>query len=287
MSKVLAVVNQNFIIRLMDKSELAHLPMAWAGQEGWNPGKYDTEAFYQTAPDGFLLGELDGKPVGSISAVNYDQYFSFIGFYIVKPEFRGRGFGLKIWQTAMEYVGTRNLGLDAVIAQQENYKKSGFRVAYNNIRYQGVGGGDLPPGIIELGTIPFEELVAFDRRFFPSERSQFLHHWINLPESFALGVLANGHLVGYGVIRASTIGCRIGPLFANDTEIARQILQGLRAKIPDTSVFIDVPGINQATINLVESYGMRSIQEFGRMYTKEIPQLPLNSIFAVTSLELG
>jgi hypothetical protein len=78
MTKVLTVVNQNFIIRLMDKSELEHLAMAWAGQEGWNPGKYDTEAFYQTAPDGFLLGELDGKPVGSVSTVGGDKYVVII-----------------------------------------------------------------------------------------------------------------------------------------------------------------------------------------------------------------
>ncbi|AFZ22961.1 acetyltransferase [Cylindrospermum stagnale PCC 7417] len=277
----------NYTIRSMNRSEV-DLAIAWAAAEGWNPGKYDAESFYQVDKNGFLLGELNGEPVGCISAMAYDQYYGFIGFYIVQPQFRGRGFGLKLWQAAMAYLGTdRNIGLDGLIVQQENYQKSGFKIAYNHIRYETLGGGVVPPGVVELRTLPFAELVADDRQLFPAERSQFLQTWIQQPESFALGVLSNGHLVGYGVIRASHTGFRIGPLFANDEQIAETLFQALLAKCPDAPVFLDIPDANPQANALVQRHRMKRVFEAARMYTKTIPSFPINRVFGVTSLELG
>ena len=44
----------------------------------------------------FLLGEFAGAPAAILSVVNYDERFSFLGFYIVRPDLRGRGLGLRI-----------------------------------------------------------------------------------------------------------------------------------------------------------------------------------------------
>lgn len=264
------------------------LAITWAKIEGWNPGIYDAESFYQTDPQGFLLGELNGEPIGCISAVAYDQHFGFLGFYIVKPEYRGQGFGIKIWQAAMEYLGTnRNIGLDGVIAQQENYKKSGFHIAYKHIRYQGMGSGVVSSDIVPLKTVPFQELVTYDSQFFPTKRAKFLQNWLSLPDSAAWGVLKDRHLVGYGVIRPSESGYRIGPLFANNEEIAEEIFQALLTKSIDSSVFIDIPDINSQAIALVQRHEMQPVFEAARMYTKETPDLPIKRIFGVTSLELG
>ncbi|MBD2568618.1 GNAT family N-acetyltransferase [Anabaena lutea] len=274
-------------IRPMSRLEV-DLAITWAKIEGWNPGIYDAESFYQTDPQGFLLGELNGEPIGCISAVAYDQNFGFLGFYIVKPEYRGQGFGIKLWQAAMDYLGNnRNIGLDGVIAQQENYKKSGFHIAYKHLRYQGMGSGVVSSDIVPLKTVPFQELVAYDRQFFPSLRSQFLENWLSLPDSAAWGVLKDGHLAGYGVIRPSELGYRIGPLFANNEEIAEEIFQALLTKSIDSSVFIDIPDINSQAIALVQRHEMQPVFEAARMYTKETPDLPINRIFGVTSLELG
>ena len=42
-----------------------------AAAEGWNPGLFDAACFYQTDPAAFLIGLLQGKPAGCISAVWY------------------------------------------------------------------------------------------------------------------------------------------------------------------------------------------------------------------------
>ncbi|WP_243902665.1 GNAT family N-acetyltransferase [Aetokthonos hydrillicola] len=287
MTTVSSITQDNFIVRRANRLEL-DLVISWAADEGWNPGIYDAECFYQCDQHGFLLGELDGEPIGSISAVAYDQFFGFVGLYIVKPQFRGRGFGMKLWHAAMVYLGTeRNIGLDGVVAQQDNYRKSGFQLAYNHIRYEGVGGGVVPPGVVELNTLTFEELVIYDRQLFPAERSVFLQNWIHQPESASFGIITDKHLVGYGVIRTCGIGFKIGPLFANDEQIAETIFQALVAKSPDKKVFLDVPDVNPHAIALAQRHGMKPVFEAARMYTQSPPNLPVNHIFGVTTLELG
>ncbi len=110
----------------------------WAAQEGWNPGLTDADCFYAADPAGFLVGRLGDEPIGCISVVRYEPAFAFLGFYIVKPEQRGRGHGFRLWQAGMARLNDRVVGLDGVIAQQENYKKSGFVLAHRNIRFGGV-----------------------------------------------------------------------------------------------------------------------------------------------------
>ena len=277
----------NFTVRQMLRSEL-DLVIDWAAVEGWNPGIYDAECFYQADQCGFFVGELNNELVASISAVAYSKHFAVLGFYIVKPQFRGRGFGMKMWRAAMAYLGTeRNIGLDGVIAQQENYQKSGFQIAYHHIRYETVGGGVLPDGIVELKTVPIDQLVAYDLELFPAFRKQFLRLWIKQPNSAALGVVREGHVVGYGVIRQSYTGFRIGPLNADDEQIAEQLLLALLAFGSDAPVFLDVPDANPKAVKLAQRYGMKPVFEIARMYNKEIPNLPINRVFAVTSLEVG
>jgi predicted GNAT family acetyltransferase len=42
------------------------------------------------------MGFIDNEPISSISAVAYNKDFGFIGSYIVKPEYRGKGYGIQI-----------------------------------------------------------------------------------------------------------------------------------------------------------------------------------------------
>ncbi|MGA7486954.1 MAG: GNAT family N-acetyltransferase, partial [Xanthobacteraceae bacterium] len=113
-------------IRVMRPDEIA-IAADWAAAEGWNPGLCDAACFATVNAQGFLIGKLDGAPAATISCVNYDPRFSFLGFYIVRPDLRGRGHGLRIWNAAIAHAGARVIGLDGVVAQQENYRKSGFK----------------------------------------------------------------------------------------------------------------------------------------------------------------
>lgn len=279
-----------YTIRAMSRQELAEIAVAWAADEGWNPGLHDAPCFHAADPEGFLLGLRGQEPVATISVVRYGATFGFLGFYIVKPEYRGRGYGLKIWRAGLERLTGRTVGLDGVIAQQDNYRKSGFELAHNNTRYQG-SGGDAPgddPAIVPLAGLPRADILAYDRPFFPQERTQFLECWLRQPQSAALGILRHGELAGYGVVRTCGKGHKIGPLFADSLELAERLFLALRAQAgAGEPLFLDVPQTNPAAVALAQRHGMTPVFSTARMYKGARPELPMPRIFGITTFELG
>lgn len=281
--------NRGFQIRRMKRGDL-DLALNWAFAEGWNPGLHDRDCFYAADPQRFFMGFLDNTPVASISAVAYDEYFAFMGLYIVKPEHRGKGYGLKIWKHALNYLRTRNIGLDGVLSQEKNYQKSGFITAYRNLRYQGhsIKFALQFPYLIKLNELAFKKILEYDKKIFLSQRSQFLKSWINQPESMAFGYLFNGELLGCGVVRKCRSGYKIGPLFADNSEIAETLFQALNNYLSEnTLIYLDIPQPNKLALHLVKKYKMEFVFETVRMYNREIPNIPLNKIYGITSFELG
>jgi Acetyltransferase (GNAT) domain len=262
----------------------------WAADEGWNPGKTDAHAFFAADPAGFLVGRLDGEPVTCISVVKYGQGFGFLGFYIARPPVRGKGYGIQIWNAGMKRLGGRNVGLDGVPAQQANYRKSGFRLAWNNVRYEGAPVGAKPPAGVQLldaRSIGFDKLAAYDRRFFPEARDSFIASWISLPERTAMAALRDGALVGLGVMRNCQTGARIGPLYAETPDIASALFSATAAALGAAAVAVDIAGINKSAVTWAERLGLKPSFETARMYTGADPEIDSAGLYGVTTFELG
>ncbi|MCJ0875712.1 GNAT family N-acetyltransferase [Streptomyces sp. AP-93] len=267
----------------------------WADEEGWNPGDSDRFAFAVADPGGFLIGRLRGKPVACISAVRYGAGFGFIGFYIARPDVRGQGYGIRMWKAGMERLDGRLVGLDGVVEQQHNYRKSGFRSAWNNVRHEGVpqAAGEPPeetaPGvrIVDAATLPFGQLAAYDRRFFPAPRDAFLAAWVGLPGRTALAAVRDGRVEGLGVVRPGSGASRIGPLYAAGPAVAAALVLRLAERTPDGRVAVDVPDATPRAAALLGGLGLTPTFETARMYTGQEPDLDLTGMYGVTSLELG
>lgn len=273
----------------MTKSDLEKA-LDWAAKEGWNPGIYDADCFYNTDRNGFFMGFLDEKPISCISAIRYGDSFGFIGLYIVNKQYRGKGYGLLIWNHAMKYLKGRNIGLDGVVAQQENYKKSGFNFAYNNVRYEFLSKKLhlFDSTIVQISSISAEKLNLYDKQFIPIDRKLFLSCWIAQPESITLVSIKNNQIQGYGMIRKCHTGYKIGPLFGQNFEVADTLFQSLTGSISQNSpVFLDIPQINKSAVKLVTKFSMQKGFSTARMYTKTPPKLPLDKVFGVTTLEIG
>ena len=274
-------------IRAMAPHEIA-IAADWAAAEGWNPGPADAACFATVDAGGFLIGELDGAPAATISCVNYDNRFAFLGFYIVRPDLRGRGYGLRIWNAAVDHAGGRTIGLDGVVAQQENYKKSGFRLAYANVRHGGrVPAGVTAAGIIPLADVPFASVEADDATVFPAPRHAFLRAWIGTSGHLGRALVRDGKLAAWGVIRPCRTGWKIGPLVADDRAAAEAVFTALVAAAGGGEVFLDVPEVNREAVALAQSHGLAPVFETARMYTGPIRPLRLARVFGVTTFELG
>ncbi len=263
----------------------------WAAAEGWNPGLDDALPFFSGDPKGFFIGRVDGEKVAVVSVVCSGDAHAFLGFYMCHPSFRGRGYGLQAWRHGLAHAGARTVGLDGVVAQQENYKKSGFSLAWNNVRYGGsIAPGALPPagGVRAVTAADLSAIAAYDAPRFGASRVAFLTSWLQSnAERRSFVAMGDGDIRGYCTARRCRSGVKIGPLFARDRATADALLGAAVDYAGGGEIFLDVPQTNAAAVQLAESLGMTPRFETARMYRGTAPALPIKEIFGVTTFELG
>jgi len=274
---------------LVRNMELAEIEIAnyLAYKEGWNPGKSDGIVIYNTDKNGFFIAEHNNQVVGCISAVKYSIDYGFIGFYIVDNEHRKSPAGLMLALKALCYLKDCNIGINGIISKIKKYEKIGFKLAYKNFRYQGVGGFyKINNKIFKTSVIDFNEICEYDRNCFPAERRSFLEGWLNMVNSSAY-VYYDRKVCGYGVIRACKNGFKIGPLFADNFTIAEEIFKALSNKAVDELIFLDIPEVNPYATDLAKKYEMKKIFETARMYSEYEPMIDYFKVFGITTFELG
>lgn len=287
------MLEQEFSVKVASFEDVK-VATKWAEDEGWNPGLHDALLYYQVDKNGFYMGYLGDEPIASISVVKYDNCFGFLGFYIVKPEYRGQGFGYQLWEQALTHLDGCNIGLDGVVDQQDNYKKSGFKLAHRNIRFVRKGGviestahADVD-NVKSLTSLEFNDVEKYCAAFFPADRHAFLKNWVSQDHSTALAYIENGALQGVGVIRKCASGYKIGPLFADSADIASALYLQLSCHVSENDdIFLDVPQVNDDAVKLAEQFSMSQCFETARMYTQTEPEIQLQRTFGITSFEIG
>jgi len=269
------------------------LAVEWAANEGWNPGIADADVFFNTDTDGFW-GAFDKQGMAAvISSVQYSSDFGFVGFYICREDRRGTGLGYKLWQTVLDNSVSKTIGLDGVVDQQDNYRKSGFEFAHRNIRFGGIvkANSPLPDDLFTLLIDDIAVVDAFEQtcNLFADSRIEFLRGWIGNENHTALALKGPMGLRGYGVIRPCKEGHKVGPLFAANIEDAQTLFGALLQSRDDQSgkVFLDIPEPNQAALDLVKAHQMKAEFETARMYKGPKPVLNLDMTFGISSFELG
>ena len=278
------------VIRPLTRPEIDTM-VDWAAAEGWNPGLHDADAFRATDPDGFFGLDVDGELAVTLSVVRYDATFAFVGFYICRPELRGQGLGLELFEAGLGRDDVTTLGLDGVLEQEANYARDGFATAHHSIRFG--GSFDLPrspdDGVRRLGAEDVDALVAFEREqhLFPAPRHAFLSHWITAPGTTACAIGPDDRIDGYGVVRACREGHKVGPLFCDDRAAAERLLAALLARIDVGPVYLDVPVVNADGVALAHDLRLEPVFETVRMYRGPAPHLHLDRVFGITSFELG
>ncbi|KAF8975615.1 hypothetical protein BGZ46_008986 [Entomortierella lignicola] len=263
-----------FSIAPCTSEEAYELFYSWAKSEHWNPstkGQDIQEIYHKADPEGFFIGKINenGKtvPVSIVSAVRYGQEQAWIGFYIVSPNYRGRDFGITTFRRALEHAGhgRPSVGLDAVMAQVENYKKSGFtEIGWQNERRHGsvkdlvenherdladkITRGEVP-GLVHLtdDQVDLEQLSGIEERYAGLKRPEFVKDWALFharhPEQhrFGAAVLSTDGtkdeksgkpiILGYGCVRPAETSYRVGPIYASTPEVAKLLLVKLATEV--------------------------------------------------------
>jgi len=156
----------------------------------------------------------------------------------------------------------------------------GFVTAYQSLRMSGTLAGQGVTGAV-AAPVPTEAILAFDVTCFPAPRPDFLRLWL-APPNRLLTVMRDGVLAGYAVLRPCREGSKLGPVFARDSDAATALLDQI-----EVPVQIDVPQAQAAWMGLLAQRGFTPGFATARMYRGTPPDLAMQQVFGVTSLELG
>lgn len=282
----------NLTLTKLCKNDLKTL-VDWARNEGWNPGAYDYHAFWNTDPEGYYGFFYQDKLIAGGAIVSYSGTFGFMGLFIVHADFRGLGIGTKLWYLRRDLLLKRinnnaAIGMDGVVAMQPFYEKGGFNIAFRDERYECIGKKYPPNKAISLITSTDHEMInAYDIQCFGYKRKRFLENWLVLPESKAFKFYEDNKIKGYAVIRKVDSGYKIGPLFANNNEIAEALYKACLNTAIDAPVYLDIPVINNGAVALVKKYNAKYVFECARMHYRECTEMDPHKIYGITTFELG
>ncbi|SHJ17656.1 Acetyltransferase (GNAT) domain-containing protein [Palleronia salina] len=258
----------------------------WAAAEGWNPGLDDAAAFHAADPDGFFVSEVGGQVVAAISVVNHSDAFAFLGLYLCRPEFRGRGIGFALWNFARSHAGDRTVGLDGVAAQQANYARSGFVLYGRTQRLSGhLATEALTLPVARAVEIP--EIERLDAAANGVSRPGFLHTWLQDGPTRKTVLGRDGKTItGVATARTCRDGCKIGPIIADDAHAALHLARQAASAVGESRVTIDVPDTAAPFAELLRQQGFTEGFSTARMYSGDAPAAG-QCLQAVATLELG
>jgi len=263
--------------------------------EGWSDTPDDIARLIRCEPRGFLIAELQGKPVGQILSISYGK-LGWIGYLIVLQEYRRQGIG-----SALMRAGIARLKLDAQTIELDArpeaislYEQMGFEAEYKTWKYRCV---NRPAGAIETSKIEvmhdrdLAHVSTLDKSYFFGDRSSVLE--AILVDNRGRCYVANlkGTLRGYVMCRPTRIGFRIGPFVSDPDvpEVAETLLVAAMKSIPlGATISISAPETNRTCLDLLSKYGFERLSPNVRMFLgKKLDPNGSLGIFALGGLEKG
>ncbi len=97
-------------LRRMTASDIP-LGMRLKELAGWNQTPEDWTNFLELCPDGCFVAEWEGEAVGTFITMDYGGLVGWIGMVLVDPDYRRRGIGTFLIESALKVLESRCLAV--------------------------------------------------------------------------------------------------------------------------------------------------------------------------------
>ncbi len=258
----------------------------------WNQLESDWAAFLGLNPTGCRVAEKDGQVIGTVTTIRYQDRFSWLAMMLVDPQERRTGIGTQLLSEGLAILADqRCIRLDATPAGRELYREHGFLDEYSigrMTRSRGTGANAAPSG--RARRMCEKDLCAIferDREVFGADRQYLLRSLFDRSPEYAWVVGEPKAVRGYCFSRPGFLYRQLGPIVADDENVASDLLSQCLLEANDTFV-IDVPHASSNWLAWVSARGFTEERTFARMYRGE-NKYPgnLENLFAVLGPEFG
>lgn len=282
-------------IGVMTRADL-DLALDWAEAEGWDPVLTEAESLSAFDAEGLLVARGgDGAPLACVAALRCGAALGRLSLLLVSPGARGRGLGRAVLRAGLERLGGATcLVMDDLLPGLAKQRATGFAEAWTHQRHV-VARPLVPAAALRVGQVlldardaPFAPLLDFDARCFAFRRGGFLRALFEGRGHVARAVLdPTDRPLGYGVLRPTRRGSRVGPLLAVDAQVAGALLAALMRAAPPGPVSMDVREDHAEAVALARGAGMSPVFATRRLYSAPPPAMRRDRVFAISGYEAG
>ena len=235
--------------------------------------------------------------LGCIGACLLNDRLAAGGLFVMRSDFRRRGIGNLLWEWRVAYVGERNLSIAAAQGRIEPNKRAGFvHMSYVLSNYQGVPDrsklvptSDREFQIVAYDDTMFTDLLEYDTGIHCAAREAFLRQWVSQENTTTLVARCDGKITGYGCVQPiEGNGYQIGPIFADREHMASVLFNNLALNVPDgLDIGIGIATAQPLCNDIVAKHGFQHKNDFQRMYTKGIVDIPLEKVYFITTCAIS
>lgn len=203
--------------------------VALNAEAGWNQIATDWR-FMLEFGSGLAVEDRCGHLVASGMVLPCAERFAWIAMILVTAKWRRRGLATAIMAWAIELCRERGwiAGLDATEAGRSVYLPLGFEDVYRLSRWAidrpPALEAETPGGVAPATAADLPALADYDAVRNGGRREGLLAHLANRAPHLAFKFVSDGRLRGFLLGRNGRLATQLGPLVAEDEEVARALL---------------------------------------------------------------
>ncbi len=233
----------------------------------WNQTEADWGRFLSANPEGCFVAEIEGRLVGTVTTIIYEDRFAWIGMVLVDPEFRNRGIGRVLLHSAIEHLESRSVAcmkLDATPQGKPIYEKLGFVSEYEIERW--ALNRLAASAHLKVLTPELHAVLKLDREVFGADRSALLRGLSESAPEFVQVLTTQSDVTGYAFGRHGSLADSFGPWIAYKEQAAAELLDSFLARSSRELIFVDCLKSNSWATGLVKARGFEFSRPLTRMY---------------------
>ena len=236
-------------------------------EAGWNQNAADWAIFLEL---GSAVGvkTKDGRLVATAATLPYPSGFGWISMVLVTAAFRRRGIATRLLERCIAHLRQAGMVpvLDATPAGREVYKPLGFRDGWPIQRW---GRHCDVAASMSIGTGNLEqqhwpEVLALDAAAFGCDRSPLLERLRQRCAGFSCVYEKGGRLRGFLLGREGRIATQIGPIVAEDEDIAGMLVAHALARVK-APVIVDALERHAGFARRLAAHGFERERPYTRM----------------------
>jgi GNAT superfamily N-acetyltransferase len=256
----------------------------------WNQNEADWRLILQQDA---AVGVRRTGQIASAAVMPYGASFGWICMVLVTSHARRQGLASQLMRNRMDWLASQNAvaGLDATPAGRAVYAPLGFNDIYPLTRFEvgSLARGAHPPAtdVKPAGDAELKTIADYDLPVFGEDRSALLGVWLRRQPLLAHIAVAGSRLAGFVLGRDGRRATQVGPLVAENADIAIRLVDAALAAI-EGPVLIDVPDRHAKVQAWLAERGFTVQRGYMRMLLGRSKPLDDESrVMAITGPEFG